>query len=206
MRQSYGYYAYESIGYMRMVIRQTIKREGGRKKVMSLRTAKLLFRIVNYFNPREVLQIGSNYGMSATTTLMVSSRSRLWLYDPKSSLQKMLPKDMFAQFLSRIVSVDSVVKAVTDYPAALGDNEAPFAIINSIGDAESYSQLQYFVNSILDSQGVVIFRNIANDRLMRQMWEESRQYAQKGMSFSNFRLAVFVARQSLPRQDFQLWF
>lgn len=204
MRQKYHYYAYESIEYLHTAIKQAIKHTGKRKRPMSLHNAKLLFRIVNYFNPLNVLQIGSNYGLSAATTLMVNSKNHLWLFDP-ASLTCDATSGIFTQFESRITHLHSIVNAVTDYPAALADDDHPFIVINSISHVDNYSQLQYFVNSILDSEGVVIFRNIANDRLMRQMWEDSRQYAQHGMSFSNDRLAVFVARQSLPRQDFSIW-
>ena len=204
MRQSYSYYAYESISYLHATIRESVRHAGGSKKVMSERSARLLFRVVNYFNPRNVLQIGSNYGLSAASTLMVNSRIRLWLYDPYN-VDGESTQSVLKQFASRIISVRSIVNAVTDYPASLGDDEHPFVTINSISHVDSYSQLQYFVNSVLDRKGVIVFRNIANDRLMRQMWEESRQYAQHGMSFSNDRLAVFVADPGLPRQDFLLW-
>lgn len=205
MRQSYSYYAYESIHYLHGVIRQTLRHSAsGHKRIMKERTARLLFRIVNHFNPANVLQIGSNYGLSAATTLMVNSSSRLWLFDPTAE-NSPSTQEVLSQFSNRIVRLQSIVNAVTDYPSALGKDEHPFVTINSISGADSYSQLQYFVNSVLDSEGVVIFRNIANDRLMRQLWQESRQYAQRGMSFSNDRLAVFVARQSLPRQDFLIW-
>ncbi|MGM9802670.1 MAG: hypothetical protein ACI308_00680 [Muribaculaceae bacterium] len=206
MHQRLPYYAYEEIEALRKSLLTAKLTARKRKRVMSLKHAKLIFRITNHFNPMHILQIGSNYGLTAATVMMVNSRSTLWLYEPNQAHSSGMAS-VLLPFEKRICRLQSIVHAVTDYPEATANAaQQPFVIINNIPDAEGYSQLQYYVTSVLLSQGVIIFRNIATDPLTQQLWNESKQYAQNnGMTFSNHRIAVFVASPKLPRQDFTLW-
>lgn len=201
IRQRHAYYAYEVLEMMH----HAVAAGNHRSRVMSLENAKLIFRVANHFNPRHILQIGSNYGLSAAATLLPDSRSRLWLFEPDSASHNTLDATLH-DFAHRISFDDSIVNITANYTAAVEEAQhKPFVVINNILNAENYSQVQFFVNSVLDSEGVIVFRNITVEPLIRQLWEESKQYASQGMSFGNDRLAVFVARQKLPRQDFALW-
>ncbi|MGN0213986.1 MAG: hypothetical protein ACI4AH_04160 [Muribaculaceae bacterium] len=199
--QRLPYYAYEELELMH----HAVASDNRCKRVMSLENAKLLFRVTNHFNPRHILQIGSNYGLSAAATLLPFSHSRLWLYEPDAARHTTLDTTLYP-FASRIVFDDSIVNITANYTAATEEaRHKPFVVINNIHNAESFSQVQFFVNSVLDGEGVIVFRNIDSESLIKQLWEDSRQYASHGMSFGNYRTAVFVSNSKLPRQDFTLW-
>ena len=73
IRQRHPYYAYDVLEQMR----RQIAPDKPKGELMTLKNAKLLFRIANHFNPRHILQIGSSYGLSAAATLLPDHRSRL---------------------------------------------------------------------------------------------------------------------------------
>ena len=181
IRQRHPYYAYDVLEQMRRQIAP------------------------NHFNPRHILQIGSSYGLSAAATLLPDRRSRLWLHEPDSERHTTLNTTLHP-FAHRIIFDDSIVNITTNYSAAIEESQQnPFVVVNNIHNAESYSQLQFYVNSVLADHGVIVFRNIATQTLVAQLCEESKQYAMHGMSFGNHRTIVFVADKKLPRQDFSLW-
>lgn len=201
IHQQLPYYAYDALEQMR---RQIAPRKF-KGELMSLKNAKLLFRIANHFNPKHILQIGSSYGLSAAATLLPNRSSHLWLHEPDSALHTKLDTTLHP-FASRITFDDSIVNITTNYSAAIDESQQkPFVVINNIHNAASYSQVQFFVNSVLAGNGVIVFRNISTQPLVAQLCNESKQYATSGMSFGNHRTIVFVADKKLPRQDFSLW-
>ena len=201
IRQRHPYYAYDVLEQMR----RQIAPDKPKGELMTLKNAKLLFRIANHFNPRHILQIGSSYGLSAAATLLPDRRSRLWLHEPDSERHTTLNTTLHP-FAHRIIFDDSIVNITTNYSAAIEESQQnPFVVVNNIHNAESYSQLQFYVNSVLADHGVIVFLNIATQTLVAQLCEESKQYAMHGMSFGNHRTIVFVADKKLPRQDFSLW-
>ncbi len=205
INEQHPYYAYDDIENLYDNITEMVKQEQLSSGVMSQKNAKLVFRVVNHFNPAVILQIGSSYGMSTICALMPNSKSEIYLYEPDFDNRTVLQKAL-EPYRNRIVFKESIVQAVADYDAAVIDNnQQHFVIVNDIPADTDYNQLQVAIYSIIDKQGVVLFRNIAKSELMLQLWNDSKEYAQSGMSFSNERIAVFVANPKLPRQDFLLW-
>ena len=101
LREQSHYYAYKTISANRRTARAAMtahvpqwrmltRMRGGKllrggKSTMALLpigAARLLFRIANYYNPNEILQIGTNYGFTASTLMLVSHSSRLSIFEP----------------------------------------------------------------------------------------------------------------------------
>lgn len=101
LREQNHYYAYKTISANRRTARAAMtahipqwrmltRMRGGKllrggKPTMALLpigAARLLFRIANYYNPNEILQIGTNYGFTASTLMLVSHSSRLSIFEP----------------------------------------------------------------------------------------------------------------------------
>jgi predicted O-methyltransferase YrrM len=174
-------------------------------RIISEKNAKMLFRIVNYFNPEHIFQIGTSYGVSTASMMSVSSQSRLWLYEP--SIDRFpLVAQILKPFIDDIECYYDFKTASQDYDSNLDNNMKPFILINAIPQPATYDEVQGYLFKILESDGVVIMRNISRDKAMQRLWLSCRDHATYGMTFSNEKISIIVANPKLPRQDFLLWF
>ena len=82
LRERSPYYAYQDITELRKTVIAKTIRYGRHPRIISLKNAKLIFRVVNHFNPQHILQIGTSYGISSACILKVSTKSDLVLYEP----------------------------------------------------------------------------------------------------------------------------
>ena len=85
LREKSAYYAYADIAERRNEARRMKRLLKVRKpRMISEKSARMMFRIANYFNPKMILQLGTNFGVSAYSTLRVASDSRMWLASRQS--------------------------------------------------------------------------------------------------------------------------
>ena len=77
LRERLPYYAYANIELRSNMALNLSARISRHRRVISIKNAKMLFRIACYFNPQSIMQIGTTYGVSTTAILDVSSRSQL---------------------------------------------------------------------------------------------------------------------------------
>lgn len=198
------YYAY---GYLRDV-RQAVLESApkGRHRVISLKSAKLLFRITNRFAPKQLLQVGTNYGVSAASMMSVSAQSRLWLYEPH--LEK-CPEvaQVLEPFLDYIDCYNELPAAIADYSTATRESGTdPYVLVNSVGSDGDSSRLADYLKTVLGGSGVVILRNLERDSAMACLWQQCRAAMTHGHTYTNGKMAVIVATAKLPLQHFELRF
>lgn len=202
LRERTPYYAYKDIYDLRKNVVNKTRKYGRHPRIISLKNAKLIFRVVNYFNPVHILQIGTSYGISSACILKVSTKSDLVLYEPKLSEYE-VTNIILGQFSDRIKNFDNISDAITTYKTK--DAERPFILINGVNENDRIA-IKPYILSILESKGVIILRNLSKSEQMRTLWYECKSMTTPGMTFSNEKLAIIVASSKLPRQDFSLWF
>ena len=200
------YYSYEDIDLMRSaVIEETKEKHGFKPRPIQLSEAALLFRITNFYNPASILQLGSSYGVAVASSMLVSHKSRLVLYDntvkDNETAMRILEK-----YENRTTQCDSAADAIQTYRESCDNDFGIFAVINNITNDE-FQTVNEFLNhaAIYDANGVAIIRNIATSATMAQLWDSCPAAMEHGMTFSNEKIAIIVFDHKLPRQDFKLW-
>ena len=129
LRERSGYYAYQTIRDGRNLALVRMVEEGiSSRKVLSNKNARLIFRVVNFFNPSAIIQFGSNYGVSAICALSASSKSQLWLLEPKAR-EYSIVKDVVQGNSARIHAFGNVGDCIDSYLQA---EERPFVIVNGV--------------------------------------------------------------------------
>ena len=206
LRERNPYYAYEEIDLLRKAVVNAVGRHLKHPRVISFKSAKMLFRLVNYFNPQAILQVGTSYGVSAACMLAVNSRSRLWLYEPHLDRDPVTGR-VLAPLAHRIDFLDHLVEATTLYRDKLADSQPPFVLINDLpGENSDYEAALAMAQWAVDKSGVVVLRNISRKNIMKKLWLDVKGYATYGQTFTNDKLAILVANPKLQREDFLLWF
>lgn len=198
------YYAYANIELRRNMALNLSARISRHRRVISIKNAKMLFRIACYFNPRSIMQIGTTYGVSTTAILDVSSHSQLVIC-PGSETCTPIYKKVTHRYGERIIHATDIEGAINAYDA-LSQNECKFILVNSI-DSDNDSAIIYrYVMKALDEGATVIFRNILKPTRVSALNSKVNENLDHGMTFSNGKISIVVGRKSLPRQSFSLWF
>lgn len=198
------YYAYDDIENMRSLAISRTKTFWRHPKIISLKNAKLLFRIVNYFNPSEILQLGTNYGVSSTSMLAVSSGIELYLCEANIN-EYPVTQEILSGLGNKVHNFLSFDESIKSYNITESGGKSPFILINDVKENE-YSQVLSYLHKIRQKKGVIIIRNINKNKVLKALWEACRDAAPTGMTFSNGKMAVIVATPKLPHQNFSLWF
>lgn len=203
LREKAAYYAYADIRERRNRARHTKRLLQMRKpKMISEKSARMTFRVANYFNPQAILQLGTNYGVSAYSSLRVSSTSRMWLANCPSGPAAALA--LLQDMIDRIDVSDTCMEAIRAY-----ESEAPqgsrYVVVNRI-PANEADAVDRWLRSLAASEAVVVVRNLQHDETVARLWRSLLESLNYGMTFSNGKMGIAVLERKLPRQNFQLWF
>ena len=204
LRERLPYYAYEDLELLRRSVIDQSRRLWHHPRVMSYKNAKLLFRIVNFFNPTEILQIGTNYGLSSASMLAVSSKTVLHLCEPNVN-EYHVTRDILSHFGNPVKQYANLNNALNVYRNSECGKSNPFILVNNIKNDE-YSTLLNYIYDISQGYGVIVIRNIITNAVQKSLWEACKNVAPTGMTFCNGKTAIIVASPKLPHQNFSLWF
>lgn len=203
LREKAAYYAYADIADKRDRARHMKHLLGVRRpKMISEKSARMMFRVANYFNPSAILQLGTNFGVSAYSTLRVSSKSRMWLADCSTGPDIAL--GLLQSEIDRIDVSRSCRVAIEAYCQEAGADR-PYVVVNRVPDGET-AAVDEWLRTLRDKEAVVVMRNLQHDVAMLTLWQALRASLTHGMTFTNGKMGIAVIEQKLPRQNFQLWF
>lgn len=180
LREDLPFYAYSSQKSRYRRVRKTAVHH----PFLTLKRIKLLFRTINYFSPMSVLQIGSDNGLVTSALLDVSSTMEISRYGCDS------------EYLS---------PQVTDYVAFSDAISGHFPDVVIVVTENEDSEVLSVLKKAIENESVIIFPCIDHNPQISQLWDGVNAVADYGMTFTNDRFGVLVARKKLPRQKFTLW-
>ncbi len=202
------YYSYGYLHDVRRAVLENSRSYFRHPRVISYKNTKLLFRITNHFAPKHILQVGTNYGISAVSMMSVSARSRLFLYEPHLERFPVVGQ-VLEPFLDYIDCYNDLPTAIDEYGKTLNDDEPPFVLVNDVpADEAGKDALHKHLLSIIGKAdgGVIIMRNLSKSKPMAALWKECSDHATCGHTYTNEKMGVVVAQSKLPLQHFSLWF
>lgn len=204
LREKAAYYAYADIRERRNRARHTKQLLRLRKpKMISEKSARMMFRVANHFNPSAILQLGTNYGVSAYSSLRVSSRSRMWLADCSSGPAAALV--LLQDLIERIDVSKTCIEAIRAYESEAPQDGGRYVVVNRI-PADEAEAVGRWLQSLAEGDGVVVMRNLQHDEVVSRLWRSLLESLDHGMTFTNGKMGIAVLDRKLPRQNFQLWF
>lgn len=185
------YYAYPDIEEKRKTAEELCP-----QGVLTRKEARLVFRVVNHFNPEKILQAGSGCGVSAVSALSVSAHSTMWLCNPSGDATAY---HLLKEYSDRINFYKSAKACFNDYQA-----DKPFVVVNSVCDDE-YPLVSAFIKRTVQRDCVIIICNIVREPSSRRLWKETVNAMTAGMSFTNGKIGVIVGHGKLPLMHYSFW-
>lgn len=205
LREKLPYYCYSDMGEMRQAVIDALREVKNHPRVASFKGMKMLFRITNFFNPQRIMQVGTCYGLTASSMLNVSSQSQLWLYESHIDAFPVIG-NVLAPYIDSIECYNRLDVAFDDYACALTDGDMPFVLVNSVPESGDLEPLKQNLSSLLHGDCVMVFRNIHRSNSVKQLWQHLKQSMVHGQSFTNEKTGIIVAKHSLNLEHFFLWF
>ncbi len=195
-RQRLPYYAYEGIHQLIDTVKAgTTPRQRRDMDLIDEREARLLFRVVNFFNPGSILQVGAATGIESVVMMGVNSQSRLYLCDPCLE-QNALAMRVLRSQLNRVECYDDAVVMINEVLEAGGT--PLLALINRPLD-------EFVAKRLLDAQCVMVMRNLLHDDQMSSLYNACCAHMKVGQTYTNNKIAILNPNPKLQREDFLLW-
>ncbi|MEF9924281.1 MAG: hypothetical protein RR061_05490 [Muribaculaceae bacterium] len=205
LRERLPYYAYSEIEKTRRMVISKTRKHGRHPRIISIKNAKLLFRLVNLVNPQHILQFGTSYGVSTSSMLMVSHITQLTLCEPHLSEYNATAK-VLKPYMERIALFTDAGASIDDYEKRHnGCNERRFLLVNNVENRD-VDIIDAYIHKIMATEGFIVMRNLSRSSAMNGLWNRCKADLKFGMTFSNEKIAVIVINNKLPKQDYFLWF
>ena len=171
------------------------------KKALSDKYNRLLFRIVAYYNPKNILEIGCTSGI--TTSFLTSPNKSTPVYSiaasesiASASINNIKPLALENVFITSLYANDKLREII----------KQPFDLIfinQAIGDISQYLQL----TSLIKEDAIVIFKDINKDLEIVKSWNMMKSIESTTISIDLFSLGiVFFKKEQLKKQHFAIRF
>lgn len=172
----------------------------GRRTIQKLhllpgRFDRLLFRLVNDFQPREVAFYGSTFGV----TLLA-----LALADRRITLGAQVENDRYRSFCRRLIEVYEVGNIRLSGAGQV--SAAGLVVVQHPLDPAFCDRVMGCILSDASFDGVVVLAGIHTSGAMEAVWEKYKSSPVVRVSLDLFEIGVFICREGLQKEAFVLRF
>ncbi len=163
--------------------------------VIPLSEAKLLFRLANRFQPENILQIGTSYGIAAASLRYANTEAHLYVCLNNG--------DTFANPSEHIHPYNRIARTLAEYGDTRSDR--PFVVVNSLVEANQADTLAQWLRKNAGGKSTVIVRNLHRNTLCMEIWSQFTASLTNGQTYTNHKIGIAVVDPKLQREHFNLW-
>lgn len=181
LRETLPFYAYSN----QKIRYRDAERNSVKHPFLTLKRIRLLFRTANFFCPESVLQLGADNGLVSAALLDVNSAMKIARCGCDGTFES---------------------QNVTEYAAidALPSDMVPEMVI--VVDTEKSEAVENFLQRAVEAESVIVFPCIDHKVQIKELWDAlNASAADYGMTFTNDKFGVLVAKKNLPRQHYNVW-
>ncbi|HEU4790313.1 MAG TPA: class I SAM-dependent methyltransferase [Flavobacterium sp.] len=168
---------------------------------ISPKRAQLLFRIVNYFKPESILEIGTSLGLATSALSLGNPKASIITLEgcPETAKQAQLQLQKF--------NCNNVELIVTEFSSYLKNNQ-PSTINHQLiyfdGNHSKKATLEYFelLLPTITNETVWIFDDIHWSSEMEEAWEIIKNNPKVTVSIDTFQWGLVFFRYEQPKQHF----
>ena len=168
------------------------------------RLAKLLFRLVNYFRPATILELGTSLGLTTAYLAAADSRHHVVTFEGCPNVAT-VARDTFQQL--ELPNVEIVVGNIDDTLApTLAGLSAPVDFVFFDGNHRYEPTLRYFEQCLKyrTDESVFVFDDIHWSAEMEQAWEAIKAHPEVTLTVDLFYIGLVFFRKNQPKQHFWL--
>ena len=166
--------------------------------------AQLLFRLVNYFRPATVLELGTSLGLTTAYLAAAGSQHRVITLEGCPNVAAVARETFAALHLSNIEIVEgNIDHTLAPALAALGE---PVDFVFFDGNHRYAPTLQYFELCLAHrtDESVFVFDDIHWSPDMERAWEVIKAHPDVRLTVDLFHIGLVFFRKNQPKQHFSL--
>ncbi|AWI27230.1 O-methyltransferase [Flavobacterium pallidum] len=168
---------------------------------ISAKRAELLFRISKYFQPKNILEIGSSIGLATSALAAASPHAKITTLEgcPETAA---VAKKQFEKFGFR--NIDVLIGEFEDSFASLQSVRPNWDLVYFDGNHTSEATLQYFdiLLPTVTNNSVWIFDDIHWSADMESAWEMIKEHPKVTVSIDTFQWGIVFFRKEQEKEDF----
>ncbi|HEY4628120.1 MAG TPA: class I SAM-dependent methyltransferase [Flavobacterium sp.] len=181
---------------------------------ISPKRAELLFRIVNYFQPENILEIGTSLGLATSALSLGNSNAKITTLEGCAETTK-IAQEQFKKF--NFKNINSVVSEFASYLETLNlpinsktehykPNTEHFSLIYFDGNHQKQATLDYFelLLPTITNETVWIFDDIHWSSEMEEPWEIIKKHPKVTVTIDTFQWGLVFFRREQPKEHFTI--
>ena len=167
----------------------------------SYKKQKQLYRITNYFKPKNVLELGTSIGLGSTAMAFASNKSIITTVEVNENLSD-IAKKVFKSYQLKNIQIDT--SSFKDFFKK--SNYENLDLVYLDGTCDKESTIENF-NSLLKhshNESVFIFNNIYWNKEMTEAWNIIKKQKEITVSIDTFYWGFLFFRKEQPKQHFTI--
>ncbi|MDX1761872.1 MAG: class I SAM-dependent methyltransferase [Christiangramia sp.] len=169
---------------------------------ITLHRSKLLYRLVNYLNIKNVLELGTSLGI-ASAAIAANKRTKLTTIEGCPETAKIAGE----QFLKyNLDNIDLRVGKFEDQFDEILKRDQKFDLIYFDGNHQKQATLDYFSKllPLTQNDSVFIFDDIHWSKGMQEAWQEIKSTSEVRVTIDTFQWGLIFFRKEQAKQDFTI--
>lgn len=167
---------------------------------ISKKRAKLLVKIVQYFNPNQILEIGTSLGIGTASLSIGNPISKITTLEGCSETSK-IAQDNFDKF-----ELDNIDLIIGDFKNTLSTtlNNQKFDLIYFDGNHQKDATIEYFELCLktAHNDSVFIFDDIHWSKEMEEAWDYIKDHNKVTVSIDTYQWGIVFLRKEQPKEHF----
>jgi predicted O-methyltransferase YrrM len=164
-----------------------------------------LFRLVNFFKPQNVIEIGSSTGVMGLYLGMPSRRCNCLLLDERHDLSPLLKQFTMTHHYNKIQYIAG------DYRDTLHRlqeerREIDLLFINRLPKSLTFDELFQLCRPLIGRRSILLLDNIGRNRTMRRAWQSLRQDTRARVMIDLHALGMIFFDEKLHKQHYKAYF
>ena len=172
---------------------------------ISSKNAKLLFRIVNYFQPKSVLEIGTSLGLATSALSLGNPKAKIISIEGCAETQK-IAKEMLhvASCTLQKENINFVTEEFSKYLSTYNTQPTTYNFIYFDGNHSKKATLAYFelLLPTITNETVWIFDDIHWSKDMEEAWEVIKNHPKVTVTMDTFQWGIVFFREEQEKEHF----
>lgn len=176
---------------------------------ISPKRARLLFRIVNYFQSTAVLEIGTSLGLATAALSLGNQKAKITTLEGCAATAQ-IAQQQFAKFSSQANSkgnFNNIEPVITEFSAYLKAHDlqnTTYDLIYFDGNHSREATLNYFefLLPTISNDSVWVFDDIHWSKGMEEAWEEIKKHPKVTVTIDTFQWGVVFFRAGQEKEHF----
>ena len=184
----YNYYIYED--------NKKELEQAGLDKHVDKKYAELLFRLINRFNSKEILEIGSGVGANTLYLSALSKKTKVTCVEQDEEKRK-IAHSLLANKPENTILTNVLPTDENCFDAIVWDLKQNPHKKNEVVDT---------IGKTIKSDGFVIVNHINRDKKSKTVWQNTLQLDKLTMSFDLGTIGIGFFKPSLPKLNYDIYF